>query len=300
MLLWFCAQLIALAVGAIAFAVLLAVVAGLGGWQNATNRRHHADRHNLADRIATASLAAMLSLAGLVDLRLAGVVITGAVIGSVLVAWQVTRALNQAWFVPALSRAGELVLAWLIVGVPACAATALAQESVSGAVVLVCVVLAYDTGVRIWGSANVDLLSVFGNVLRSVWRRIAKLFRWTQQARQKHSRQKQPHQESARQGLRQLAGIFAGLTGAAATVFAVTAVSIPPYTPDDALRLMLLAIATLPLGQALAARYKRTVAVAEPPTGLLAQLTSTWSLYRLGSLIAIGPVWLWALDVIRF
>ena len=312
-LLWFAAQLVALASNAIAFGILLGVVAGLGGFQNA-DRRSSAGRRGLSSQPAgrpaarsanqstgqstnqptnkpagkqdqtnrligaylSAVFAVMLTLSGLVDLRLAGVVITGAVLGSLVVAWQAERVAAKT-----LTRAGELVLAWLVVGVPACALVALAQESVAGAVVLVCVVFAYEVGASIWASQNVDLLSV----LRQNLRRTAS--NW-----------------------HQLAGIFAGLLAAAATVFAVTAISLPPYEPTDALRLMLVLLVMLPLGQTIVIRYENAVAplpnslpnspLNTPPNTRLGALASPWVLRRLGTAIVLAPTWLWALEVIRF
>ncbi len=326
MLLWFVSQLVALAAHPIAFGVLLLAAASLGGWQNAArrnpdnstdyttanrspnkdqgladgpSRRTPAHRRRfepgpnknqgLADgtiRPISAVLAAMLAFSGLVDLRLAGVVVTGAALGSVIVSWQVERQLAKA-----LNRAGELVLAWLIVGIPACAAAALAQETVSGAVVLVCVVFTYDTGASIWGGVGVDPLKVLTKTLRNS----AKFLR---------RKSRRSESESIRQELRRLAGIFAGLTGACAMIFAITAVSLPPYAPEDALKLMIVAVVTLLLGQSLTARYQmarsRKAGQQAPQNLLLSPLISNWPLCRLGGLFAIAPAWLWAIDLIRF
>ncbi len=306
MLLWFIFQLVALAVHPTAFGVLLIVAACLGGWQNAARlslnkdleRGHggkHGGEHGLGDwpaKSISAVLAAMLASSGLIDLRLAGVVVMGAALGSVAVSWQADRQLAKT-----LNRAGELVLAWLVVGIPACAVGVLAQETVSGAVVLVCVVFIYETGTSIWHGVSVDPLKVLAKIFLSGTKFLRRKSRRSGSGRM-------------RQELHRLVGVFAGLTGACAVIFATTAVSLPPYVPEDSLRLMIIAVATLLTAQSLVVRYQsahhrgaekhRGVEKQCPASLMRAPLTSRWPLRRLGVLFVIGPAWLWAIDLIRF
>lgn len=253
---WFIAQLAALAIHEIAFGIVLAAVAGLGGWQSVPSR-------GIDDRLTAAALAGLLSLSGLFDLRLAGLVIIGAVVGSAIVGWQGARTPGEI-----LTRTGALVLAWLVVSVPAGAVVAVSRESIAAAVVLVCVVFAYDTGrtvslarTRTRNRANTTGGLAGRNITGGLAGRVAAY----------------------------VTNHVVGLIGAAAIIFAATSVSIPPYAPDDALRLIAIALATLPLGLALAAAYKN-----------LPHRPDTWALCRLDALVVLGPVWLWALDVIHF
>ncbi|HCB36831.1 MAG TPA: hypothetical protein DEP66_01075 [Acidimicrobiaceae bacterium] len=88
-------------------------------------------------------------------------------------------------------------------------------------------------------------------------------------------------------------------------VYAATAASIPPLAPDDALRLTVVVVLTLPLGRMVAAAGTAAGAAFAAAGQAAGQASgparsTAWALSRLDALIVLGPAWLWALDAVRF
>lgn len=122
-----------------------------------------------------------------------------------------------------------------------------------------------------------------------------------------------------RPGLR---GPVAGVAVAVVAVFALTGVSVPPFSPSDVIRYGALAALTLPLGPALA----RSVTVGEARLGMRppgapatanpvaggpaeggrrtalqrtrSRLGTPWAVRRLDSLSVTAPAWMWGLGLL--
>ena len=96
-----------------------------------------------------------------------------------------------------------------------------------------------------------------------------------------------------RPGLR---GPLVGAVAAAAAVFALTGVSVPPFAPADAIGYGVIAALTLPLGPALA----RTIIAPAEHSGRrgLERLHSPWAVRRLDSLSITALAWMWGLGLL--
>ncbi|WP_419917102.1 hypothetical protein [Candidatus Poriferisodalis sp.] len=301
-LIWVVGLIGALWAGAVTFGIALTAVAMLGAWQAAGVRSRAGAtrpsssateaRPQIAEslvlpqshRLPAAALAGAVGFAGVLDTRLAGVVVGGAVAASFIVVAALrprrpdTGAAmgEQASPLRYLSGAGLLIRTWMQVGVAAACLAAIARYSLGAALVLVSAAAAHDASAHLSASGR------------------------------------QP-------GLR---GPLMGAIAAVIAVFALTGLSVPPFAPNDVFRFGVLAASTLPLGPALArpntalaARRehvragppnanRRSVAgsgASEPAGGLQRareRLAGEWAVRRLDSLSVTALAWLWGLGLL--
>ncbi len=103
-----------------------------------------------------------------------------------------------------------------------------------------------------------------------------------------------------------LRGPCAGAVSAAAVVFAMTGLSVPPFAPADALPYGVIAALAMPLGPALARAITHAQRVTDPAghhhqrrfQRALAPPRSAWAVRRLDSLSIASPVWMWGLGLL--
>ena len=259
------------------FGLAVSAVAALGAWQAASVssnpgvasrslRPQSVSAAAVGDprfRMPAAALAGAVGLAGILDARLAGVVLGAAVLASFVVVGSLRSDLPAAgaersqpvWRPAVLARAGLLVRCWMQVGVAAACAAAVARYSSGAALVLVAAAACYDAGAYVTAADR-------------------------------------------RPGLR---GPLAGAVAAVAAVFALTGVSVPPYAPADAMRYGVIAALTLPLGPALARAVTEgspRPAVRPPDARAQSRLASPWAVRRLDSLSITAPAWMWGLGLL--
>ena len=301
-LIWFAGLISALWAGAVTFGIALTAIAMLGAWQAAgvrsragtarpsssgTAPRPQAPESLVlpqSHRLPAAALAGAVGFAGVLDTRLAGVVMGAAAVASFIVVAALRPRRPDAGAVPPrqvsplrfLAVAGLLIRIWMQVGVAAACLAAVARYSLGAALVLVSAAAAYDAGLHLSASGR-------------------------------------------RTGLR---GPLLGAIAAAIVVFALTGLSVPPFAPTDVIRFGVLAALTLPLGPALARPNtaladrrehlqagklhggRRSAAdrrSSEPVSGLQRareRLVSEWAVRRLDSLSVAALAWMWGLGLL--
>ncbi len=300
-LIWFAGLIGVLWAGAATFGIAMTAVAMLGAWQAASvcsraeatrpPSRGTGARLQIAEsmvlpqshRLPAAALAGAVGFAGVLDTRLAGVVVGAAVAASFIV----VAALRprgpggavlggQASPLRFLAGAGLLIRTWMQVGVTAACLAAVARYSLGAAFVLVSAAAAYDASAHLSASGR------------------------------------QP-------GLR---GPLMGAIAAAIAVFALTGLSVPPFAPADVARFGVLAALTLPLGPALARPHTALAArrehlqadkqnadsrsaagrsAADSAAGLQRawqRLATEWAVRRLDSLSVTAQAWMWGLGLL--
>ncbi len=300
-LIWFAGLLGALWAGAATFGIAVTAIAMLGAWQAAGVRSRAAATRPTSSgtgarppaaeslvlpqshRLPAAALAGAVGFAGVLDTRLAGVVVGAAVAASFIV----DAALGprrpggavpggQAPPLRFLAGAGLLIRTWMQVGVAAACLAAIARYSLGAALVLVSAAAAFDAGAHLSASGRPA-------------------------------------------GLR---GPLMGAVSAVIAVFALTGLSVPPFAPTDVIRFGVLAALTLPLGPALArpntalaARREHLQAdkpnadgrsaagrsAADPAGGLPRagqRLAGEWAVRRLDSLSVTALAWMSGLGLL--
>lgn len=301
-LIWFAGLIGALWAGAVTFGIALTAVAMIGAWQAAGVRGRAGATHPSSSntgawphaaeslvlpqshRLPAAALGGAVGFAGVLDTRLAGVVVGAAVAASFIVVAALRPRRPDAGAVPRrqasplrlVAGAGLLIRTWMQVGVTAACLAAVARYSLGAALVLVSAAAAYDAGAHLSASGR-------------------------------------------RPGLR---GPLTGAVAAVIPVFALTGLSVPPFAPTDVVRFGLLAALTLPLGPALArpntalaARREHPEAgkqhassrsaadrrAPEPAGGLQRaweRLVTEWAVRRLDSLSVAALAWMWGLGLL--
>ena len=296
--LWLVALVAALWAGAAVFGVGVSAVAALGAWQAASVRSRadaaHPSRPNqtgtgpfLGDprcRLPAAVLAGAVGLAGIFDTRLAGAVLAAAVVASFIVVGSLGS-----------GRAG--------VG-------AARRQPVPGPAVLA------RTGllVRFWMPLGVAAACAAAVARYSTGAALVLVG-----AAACYDAGAYVAAAGRRPGLR---GPLTGAVAAAAVIFALTGLSVPPFAPADVVRYGVIAAITLPLGPSLArpitapalrgdARPTEAPAPARQASGDLAErrrrtalerawsrLDSAWAVRRLDSLSITAPAWMWGLGLL--
>lgn len=300
-LIWFAGLIGALWAGAVTFGIAMTAVAMLGAWQAAgvrsragatrptssgTGARPQAAESLVlpqSHRLPAAALAGAVGFAGVLDTRLAGVVVGAAVAASFIVV-AALRPRRPGAAVPGgqasplrlVANAGLLIRTWMQVGIAAACLAAVARYSLGAALVLVSAAAVYDASAHLSASGR------------------------------------QP-------GLR---GPLMGAIAAVIAVFALTGLSVPPFAPTDVIRFGVLAVLTLPLGPALArpntafaarrehlpadkqnagSRSASSHSAAEPAGGLQRawqRLAGEWAVRRLDSLSVTALAWMWGLGLL--
>jgi hypothetical protein len=303
-LIWFAGLIGALWAGAATFGSAVTVVAMLAAWQAAGARgRAAATRPSpqaarpgpqvaaslvlpQSHRLPAAALAGAVGFAGVLDTRLAGVVVGAAVAASFIVVAALRPRGSSPSAVPGgqasplrfLAGAGLLIRTWMQVGVAAACLAAIARYSLGAALVLVSAAAAYDASAHLSASGR-------------------------------------------KAGLR---GPLTGAIAAVIVVFALTGLSVPPFAPTDVIRFGVIAAVTLPLGPAVAwpttacaarrgqfppdepnARSRSATGsdTAERASGLRRiqqRLADEWAVRRLDSLSVAALAWLWGLELLAF
>lgn len=300
-LIWFAGLIGALWAGAVTFGVAMTAVAMLGAWQAAGVRSRAGATHPSSSgtrtrpqvaespvlpqshRLPAAALAGAVGFAGVLDTRLAGVVVGAAVAASFIVVAalrprrpRVAVPGGQASPLRFLAGAGLLVRTWMQVGVASACLAAVARYSLGAALVLVSAAAVYDASAHLSASGR------------------------------------QP-------GLR---GPLMGAVAAVIAVFALTGLSVPPFAPTDVIKFGVVAALTLPLGPALArpntlfAARREHLQADEPnansrlaadrgatePAGALGRarqrLAGEWAVRRLDSLSVTALAWMWGLGLL--
>ncbi|WP_428115730.1 hypothetical protein [Candidatus Poriferisodalis sp.] len=285
-LLWYATLLVALRIGALAFGLLMTAIAVLGAWQAVVVRcRAHGAATpragskspaplSEAHRLPACALAGAVALAGVFNTRLAGAVIAAAVGISFVVVGALRPGSGPSGTSAPPSGATPNVLA---------RAGVLMRTWMHVGVAAACAaaVARYSLGsalVLVSAAAAYDA-GAHANAAPRVW------------------------------GLR---GPLAGVIAAAAAIFALTGLSVPPFAPDDAARFVVVAALTLPLGPAIARPV--TVAALRSPVGPadhakaapLADadrrwghpLHTEWAVRRLDSLTLTALGWMWGLGIV--
>ncbi len=301
-LIWFAGLIGAVWAGAVTFGIALTAVAMLGAWQAAGVRsRAGAVRPSSSGagaqpqvaeplvlprshRLPAAALAGAVGFAGVLDTRLAGVVVGAAVAASFIVVAALRPRRPDGGAVPPmqasplrlLAGAGMLIRTWMQVGVAAACLAAVARYSLGAALMLVSAAAAYDASAHLSASGR-------------------------------------------RPGLR---GPLMGAVAAVIVVFALTGLSVPPFAPTDVIRFGVLSALTLPLGPALArpntalaarrehlqageqhadrrsATDRRTSERAGGLQRAWERLSTEWAVRRLDSLSVTAVAWMWGLGLL--
>ena len=297
---WLAALIAALWAGAAVFGLAVSAVAALGAWQAASVRsgtgeasRTQASRTRTGagtargdprHRMPAAVLAGAVGFAGIFDTRLAGAVLGAAVVASFIV----VAALGSR------RPAGRAARPQRVASPPVMARAGLLVRcwmQVGVAAACAAAVARYSTG------AALVLVSAAACYDAGAYVTAA----------------------DRRPGLR---GPVAGAVAAAAAVFALTGVSVPPFAPSDVIRYGVLAALTLPLGPALAhpittgearvgMRLADATASANPAADDQAghgrrtalerarsRLGAPWAVRRLDSLSITAPAWMWGLGLL--
>ncbi len=301
-LIWFAGLIGALWAGAVTFGIAMTAVAMLGAWQAAGVRSRAGATHPSSSgtrtrpqvaespvllqshRLPAAALAGAVGFAGVLDTRLAGVVVGAAVAASFIVVAVLRPRRPDATAVPGgqasplrfLAGAGLLIRTWMQVGVGAACSATVARYSLGAALVLVSAAAVYDASAHLSASGR------------------------------------QP-------GLR---GPLMGAVAAVISVFALTGLSVPPFAPTDVIKFGAVAALTLPLGPALArpntpfaarrehlqadesnadSRSAADSGAAEPAGALQRawqRLAGEWAVRRLDSLSVTALAWMWGLGLL--
>ncbi|WP_419946793.1 hypothetical protein [Candidatus Poriferisodalis sp.] len=296
--LWLAVLIAALWAGAAVFGLLVSAVAALGAWQAASlpgtldaaprsPRLPSGAAAVVGDprfRLPAAALAGAVGLAGIFDTRLAGVVLGTAVIASFIVAGSLRgdRAATDAARSQPVTQPRVLARAGQLVR---------CWMQVGAAAACAAAVARYSSGaalVLVAAAASYDAGAYVTAAERPP-------------------------------GLR---GPLVGAVAAAAAVFALTGLSVPPFAPSDVSRYGVIAVLTLPLGPALA--RAATVPAVPPDTRLSDGWSSArsaaadpaarghragfapmrpragtpWAVRRLDSLSITALVWMWGLGLL--
>ncbi len=285
-LLWYATLLAALRFGALAFGLLMTAIAMLGAWQAVVVRcRAHAGTATDAGSespaplseahcLPASALAGAVALAGAFNTRLAGAVIAAAVGISFIVVGALRPGSRGSGTSEASAGRGPPVLARSGVLMRTWMHVGVAAACASA-------VARYSLGaalVLVTASAAYDAGSYVNSVPRV-------------------------------SGLR---GPLAGVIAAAAAIFAMTGLSVPPFAPDDAARFVVMAALTLPLGPAIARPV--TVAALRSPAAPQDHATAAppvdgdrrwghplhteWAVRRLDSLTLTALGWMWGLGIV--